>query len=243
MLNNSKLINNSEFINADSLSQLNSKFQIKQPKINNISFKNSLQLIKSEQKENAHRQYLIDFIRDNNNKNKKTSNQKIIPKKNGITAIKEEQEESQKEKQNKELIDSKNFFNDYFYNQTKKERIEYNKRNSNQNFIDIIDYIGEDAIYPIGIDIMNIKMENFIAGKISTKSFGLINSYGVNTNQGIDRNYNDDRVKILINMNRPNNYINKSAWPLISFFGIFDGHNGDHCAEFLRKYLLLSMQL
>ena len=81
MLNNSKLINNSEFINAGSLSQLNSKFQIKQPKINNISFKNSLQLIKSEQKENAHRQYLIDFIRDNNNKNKKTSNQKIIPKK------------------------------------------------------------------------------------------------------------------------------------------------------------------
>ena len=238
MLNNSKLINNSEFINADSLSQLNSKFQIKQPKINNISFKNSLQLIKSEQKENAHRQYLIDFIRDNNNKNKKTSNQKIIPKKNGITAIKEEQEESQKEKQNKELIDPKNFFNDYFYNQKKKERIEYNKRNSNQNFIDIIDYIGEDAIYPIGIDIMNIKMENFIAGKISTKSFGLINSYGVNTNQGIDRNYNDDRVKILINMNRPNNYINKSAWPLISFFGIFDGHNGDHCAEFLRKNLL-----
>ena len=238
MLNNSKLINNSEFINADSLSQLNSKFQIKQPKINNISFKNSLQLIKSEQKENAHRQYLIDFIRDNNNKNKKTSNQKIIPKKNGITAIKEEQEESQKEKQNKELIDPKNFFNDYFYNQKKKERIEYNKRNSNQNFIDIIDYIGEDAIYPIGIDIMNIKMENFIAGKISTKSFGLINSYGVNTNQGIDRNYNDDRVKILINMNRPNNYINKSAWPLISFFGIFDGHNGDHCADFLRKNLL-----
>ena len=219
MLNNSKLINNSEFINADSLSQLNSKFQIKQPKINNISFKNSLQLIKSEQKENAHRQYLIDFISDNNNKNKKTSNQKIIPKKNGITTIKEEQEESQKEKQNKELIDPKNFFNDYFYNQKKKERIEYNKRNSNQNFIDIIDYIGEDAIYPIGIDIMNIKMENFIAGKISTKSFGLINSYGVNTNQGIDRNYNDDRVKILINMNRPNNYINKSAWRMaINFF-------------------------
>ena len=74
MLNNSKLINNSEFINADSLSQLNSKFQIRQPKINNISFKNSLQLIKSEQKENAHRQYLIDFIRDNNNKNKKKIN-------------------------------------------------------------------------------------------------------------------------------------------------------------------------
>ena len=84
---------------------------------------------------------------------------------------------------------------------------------------------------------MNIKMNNFIPGKISSKSFGLINSYGANTNQGIDRNYNDDRVKIMINMNRPANYSNKSAWPLISYFGIFDGHNGEHCAEFLRKNL------
>ena len=81
-------------------------------------------------------------------------------------------------------------------------------------------------------------MKNFIPGKISSKSFGLINSYAANTNQGIDRNYNDDRVKIIINMNKPDNYINKTQWPIISYFGIFDGHNGDHCAEFLRKNLL-----
>ena len=81
-------------------------------------------------------------------------------------------------------------------------------------------------------------MLNFIPGKISSKSFGLINSYAANTNQGIDRNYNDDRVKIMINMNRPANYVNKSQWPLISYFAIFDGHNGEHCAEFLRKNLL-----
>ena len=104
--------------------------------------------------------------------------------------------------------------------------------------MDIIDYIGEEAHYPINIDIMNIKMLNFIPGKISSKSFGLINSYAANTNQGIDRNYNDDRVKIMINMNRPANYVNKSQWPLISYFAIFDGHNGEHCAEFLRKNLL-----
>ena len=104
--------------------------------------------------------------------------------------------------------------------------------------MDIIDYIGEEAYYPINIDIMNIKFQNFIPGKISSKSFGLINSYAANTNQGIDRNYNDDRVKIMINMNRPNNYINKYQWPLISYFAIFDGHNGENCAEFLRKNLL-----
>ena len=81
-------------------------------------------------------------------------------------------------------------------------------------------------------------MNNFIQGRISSKSFGLINSYAANTNQGIDRNYNDDRVKIMINMNRPPNYMSKSPWPLISYFGIFDGHNGDQCAEFLRQNLL-----
>ena len=104
--------------------------------------------------------------------------------------------------------------------------------------MDIIDYIGEEAYYPINIDIMNIKFQNFIPGKISSKSFCLINSYAANTNQGIDRNYNDDRVKIRINMNRPNNYNNKYQWPLISSFAIFDGHNGENYAEFLRKNLL-----
>lgn len=104
--------------------------------------------------------------------------------------------------------------------------------------MDICDYIGEDSRRPVELEIMNIKMNNFIQGRISSKSFGLINSYAANTNQGIDRNYNDDRVKIMINMNRPQNYMSKSPWPLISYFGIFDGHNGDQCAEFLRQNLL-----
>ena len=229
MINNSKRIKNSEFTASDSSSQINFRFPIKNPKANNISFKNSVYLMKSEQKTNSHRQYLIDFIRDNNNKNKKQNNENATSKK----TIKEEEE-----KQSQEIIDKNNFFNDYFYQQKKKERNTYNRIHKNEYLMDIIEYLGEDALYPINIDIMNIKMKNFIPGKISSKSFGLINSYGANTNQGIDRNYNDDRVKILINMNVPNNYENKAQWPLISYFGVFDGHNGDHCAEFLRKNLL-----
>ena len=223
------MINNSKR-QSDTSSQLNFHFPIKNQKANNISFKNSVYLMKSEQKTNSHRQYLIDFIRDNNNKNRNQNNQKLNTKK----IIKEEQEE----KQNQENLDKINFFNDYFYYQKKIEKNAYNKINPNEMLLDIIDYIGEEAYYPINIDIMNIKFQNFIPGKISSKSFGLINSYAANTNQGIDRNYNDDRVKIMINMNRPNNYKNKSQWPLISYFAIFDGHNGEHCAEFLRKNLL-----
>ena len=223
------MINNSKR-QSDSSSQLNFHFPIKNQKANNISFKNSVYLMKSEQKTNSHRQYLIDFIRDNNNKNRNQNNQKLNTKK----IIKEEQEE----KQSQENLDKINFFNDYFYYQKKIEKNAYNKINPNEMLLDIIDYIGEEAYYPINIDIMNTKFQNFIPGKISSKSFGLINSYAANTNQGIDRNYNDDRVKIMINMNRPNNYKNKSQWPLISYFAIFDGHNGEHCAEFLRKNLL-----
>ena len=237
MINNSKRIKNQEYItNSDSSTQINYHFPIKNQIPNNISFKNSVYLMKSEQKNNTHRQYLIDFIRDNNNKNKKQKNEKINPsKKNSNTLTKKEQ---QNEKYNQEILDPQNFFNDYFNYQSKQERLKQNKSQQNELIMDIIDYLGEEALYPININIMNFKMRNFIPGKISTKSFGLINSYAANTNQGIDRNYNDDRVKIIINMNKPNNYINKAPWPLMSYFGIFDGHNGDHCAEFLRKNLL-----
>ena len=232
------MINNSKR-QTDSSSQLNFHFPIKNQKANNISFKNSVYLMKSEQKVNTHRQYLIDFIRDNNNINNNNSknrnqNNQNYQKLNSKKIIKEEQEE----KQNQEILDKNNFFNDYFYYQKKLEKNVYNKIHQNELLMDIIDYIGEEAYYPINIDIMNIKFQNFIPGKISSKSFGLINSYAANTNQGIDRNYNDDRVKIMINMNRPNNYINKYQWPLISYFAIFDGHNGENCAEFLRKNLL-----
>ena len=225
MLNSSRRIKNSEFTSSDSSSQIHFRFPIKTTKPNNISFKNSVYLMKSDQKANNHRQYLIDFIRDNNNKNIRQNSKKVI-------------KEEQDEKQNQEILNKNNFFNDYFYHQKKLEKNSYNKIHKNEILMDIIDYIGEEANYPINIDIMNTKMLNFIPGKISSKSFGLINSYAANTNQGIDRNYNDDRVKIMINMNRPTNYVNKAQWPLISYFAIFDGHNGEHCAEFLRKNLL-----
>ena len=226
----------SENSSFDSSSQFKYSFPISNINSNNIPSKNSVHLIKSDQKQNSHRQYLIDFIRDNNNnKNKKQNNQKISTKKSALLQIKEEENEH---KYSQEIPDQKNFFNDYFNYKTKLEKNNYNKNHTNETLIDIIDYIGEEAFHPINIDLMNIKMNNFIPGKISSKSFGLINSYGANTNQGIDRNYNDDRVKIMINMNRPANYSNKSSWPLISYFGIFDGHNGEHCAEFLRKNLL-----
>ena len=225
-------LNNSEFVTQEYSLKTRFSLPFKNYKCNNISFKNSIHMINSEKKPNNHRQYLIGFIRDNNSKNRKSPTPRPIIS----TNIKEKKDNLEKVEE-EETIDKDNFFNDHFYEQNKIEKNDYNKYN-NDKIMDISDYIGEDSKRPLDIGIMNVKMHNFQPGRISSKSFGLINSYAANTNQGIDRNYNDDRVKIMININRPINYKKKAPWPLISFFAIFDGHNGDHCAEFLRQNLL-----
>jgi protein phosphatase 2C family protein 2/3 len=53
---------------------------------------------------------------------------------------------------------------------------------------------------------------------------------------GLIRNYNEDRVAIILSITQPTN---KSCnyWPKISFFGIYDGHGGAKCADFLRDNL------
>ena len=107
------------------------------------------------------------------------------------------------------------------------------EQNNLQNYITINDIIGEKC--ELNLDVLGLQFENFDQCKTSKKTMGLIKSYGVNTYQGIVRNYNEDRVSIIINMNKPKNYIKK--WPKISFFGIYDGHGGEGCAEYLRDNL------
>lgn len=72
--------------------------------------------------------------------------------------------------------------------------------------------------------------------KFSNKSYGSVISYGVNTNQGIVRNYNEDRVSIILNVIKPPSRKNED-WPKVSFFGIFDGHGGTKCSDFLKENL------
>ena len=102
------------------------------------------------------------------------------------------------------------------------------------NAIEIDDLIGEKC--PLDLDILNINFVNFEVSKISSKKIGQIQAYGVNTYQGLIRNYNEDKVSILINLAKPNNYL-KKYWPKISFFGIYDGHGGSKCSEFLKDSL------
>ena len=49
------------------------------------------------------------------------------------------------------------------------------------------------------------------------------------------RTYNEDRVSIILNIVKPKEKFGN--WPKCSFFGIFDGHGGTLCPEFLRDNL------
>lgn len=40
------------------------------------------------------------------------------------------------------------------------------------------------------------------------------------------RNYNEDRVSIILNIVKPENRKNEN-WPKCSFFGVYDGHGGN----------------
>ena len=89
-------------------------------------------------------------------------------------------------------------------------------------------------------EILNSEFPFYRPARHSENSFGKIISYGVNTYQGLIRKYNEDRVTILINpllvkkdSNIDKNYENYK----ISYFSIYDGHGGNKCCDFLKKYL------
>ena len=75
--------------------------------------------------------------------------------------------------------------------------------------------------------------------KTSTKRTGVVRAYAANTNQGLVRNYNEDRVSIITNLLPPKarTDIVPEKWPRCSYFGIYDGHGGSLCADFLRDNL------
>ena len=130
-------------------------------------------------------------------------------------------------------------------NKNSNEHITKNNNNNNYNksgkdnenkFITVNDIMGEKC--DLNLDIIKIIYNNYDHSKTSKKKMGLVKSYGVNTYKGLVRNYNEDRVSIIINMNKPVNIHKKSKnWPKVSFFGIYDGHGGEGCSEYLRDHL------
>lgn len=79
-------------------------------------------------------------------------------------------------------------------------------------------------------------LPNYEPTKCSFKKNGQVRAYAANTNQGLVRTYNEDRVSIILNIMKPVSRTEEN-WPKCSFFGVYDGHGGAACADFLRDHL------
>lgn len=71
------------------------------------------------------------------------------------------------------------------------------------------------------------------SSRFSTKKNGQVKAYGANTNQGLVRGYNEDRVSIVLSITKPPEFQDSRDLES-SLFAVYDGHGGSKCAEFLR---------
>lgn len=106
--------------------------------------------------------------------------------------------------------------------------------------IKIPTYSGKSLVSKLHRNLANLEDKskiqiNLDKVKISSNKFGYIEAYAATTHQGLVRSYNEDRVSIILNISKPKNYT--GDWPNCSFFGIYDGHAGHQCADFLRDNL------
>jgi protein phosphatase 2C family protein 2/3 len=70
----------------------------------------------------------------------------------------------------------------------------------------------------------------------SSRPHGIISAYCANTHKGLIRKTNEDRVMIISKVPKPGNK-QVDKWPMVSYFGVYDGHMGKECCSFLRDHL------
>lgn len=75
-----------------------------------------------------------------------------------------------------------------------------------------------------------------LASVKSNKPYGQVQLYCANTHRGIVREHNEDRVMIMTRVQKPSDR-KEEKWPTCSFFGLYDGHGGKTCSNFLRDNL------
>ena len=120
-----------------------------------------------------------------------------------------------------------------------KSIIPQNKENSkgfnlNSNKLSNTNSINK-IIVPLKPENLFLHFDNYEPAKCSVKPVGNIAAYAANTYQGLVRDYNEDRVSIILNIGKPKDFTGK--WPRCSIFAIYDGHGGYKCADFLKDHL------
>ena len=74
--------------------------------------------------------------------------------------------------------------------------------------------------------------------RVITKNYRVIQSFAVTTHRGIVRNYNEDRVSVLLNVQQ--NQLKEGVTEegeFYSLFSLFDGHGGYGCCNYLKDHL------
>ena len=85
----------------------------------------------------------------------------------------------------------------------------------------------------------NLNYPNYPKVMVIPKPFSNIIGFGANSYQGIVRDHNEDRVKIILDhkLNKSVSEYGNNISPNISYFSIYDGHGGNKCCNFLQENL------
>ena len=83
----------------------------------------------------------------------------------------------------------------------------------------------------------NLPYSEYPKAEYSHKPFYNISGYAFNSYNGKVRSYNEDRTKIVVDFQKTIVVNGKQITPRISYFGVFDGHGGKGCSDFLRDNL------
>ena len=78
---------------------------------------------------------------------------------------------------------------------------------------------------------------NYSECQCSQKSLGLMKSCAYNSYKGLTKENNEDRVIVVSQIQKPHKSMHRT-WPKMSYFGIFDGHGGENCSEYLKNNFL-----
>ena len=89
----------------------------------------------------------------------------------------------------------------------------------------------------LSLKILNKKYDYYEKAKLSNKQIGSLKSFSYNTFHGLFKDYNEDKIIVVNQIKKPASSKMKT-WPKITYFGIFDGHGGEGCSEFLKDNFL-----
>ena len=189
------------------------------------------------------------LLKENNElKNKNNNNIKKNNIDNNDYKINNNNEIDQLSRSSRLINPSPNLINSSQMNQNNNQNPKNNLSKSINNNIlksaSLTQPKGDNNIPPQNPDLnlsilCNLNFKNYPMIQLSANPFSKIIGYGANSYNGTVRQYNEDRIKIILDhkTNKSCSINGKVINPNISYFAIYDGHGGNGCTNFLQENL------